>query len=67
MNLQSLGMIGTIFVFIIVLVGIWFSIVTATTIATFMNCTGWHWWIVAITIFGALGGCGGSIISIGKD
>ena len=67
MNLGDLGILG-IFVFIIlVIIGIWFGIVTATLIATAVKATGLNWWIVSITMFGALGGAGGSLISIGRE
>lgn len=68
MNLwEGMGIFGILFVIVFLIVGIWFGIVTATMIATAVGATGFNWWIVAITIFGALGGCGGSLITIGKN
>lgn len=67
MSFEKIGFLGIFVIGLFILVGIWFGIVTATTIATFLGCTGLKWWIVSITIFGALGGCGGSIINISKD
>lgn len=61
------GVFGILLVICVVIIGIWFGIVTATIIATAVGATGLNWWIVAITIFGALGGCGGSLITIGKN
>ena len=68
MNLwEGMGIFGILFIIVFLIVGIWFGIVTATIIATAVGATGLDWWIVAITIFGALGGCGGSLITIGKN
>lgn len=64
---DGIGIIGILLVICLVIVGIWFGIVTATIIATAVGATGLDWWIVAITMFGALGGCGGSLIKIGRD
>lgn len=64
---DELGLIGGFFIGVFVIIGIWFGIVTATIIATAVGATGWQWWIVAITIFGALGGCGGSLIKISRS
>ena len=64
---EELGFIGMFLIGILVIVGIWFGIVTATIIATAVGAIGWQWWIVAITIFGALGGCGGSLIKISRS
>ena len=64
---SGLGIFGILLVIILVIVGIWFGIVTATLIATAIGATGWDWWIAAITIFSALGGCGGSLIKINRD
>lgn len=65
--LDSLGIFGIIVAIVLVIIGIWFGIVTSIYIANAVHAIGWDWWIVVITIFGALGGCGGSLISIGKD
>ena len=51
----------------LIVIGVWFGIVTATLIATAIGATGWNWWIAAITIFSALGGCGGGLIKISRD
>ena len=68
MNLwNGLGILGILLVVVLIVIGVWFGIVTATLIATAIGATGWNWWIVAITIFSALGGCGGSLIKIGRD
>lgn len=64
---NGLGIFSILLVIVLIVLGVWFGIVTATIIATAVGATGWNWWIVAITIFGALGGCGGSLITIGKD
>lgn len=64
---NGLGILGILLVVVLIVIGVWFGIVTATIIATAVGATGWNWWIVAITIFSALGGAGGSLISIGKD
>ena len=64
---DGLGIFGILLTIVLAIIGIWFGIVTSTIIATSVGATGWDWWIVAITIFGALGGCGGSLISIGKN
>ena len=67
MSLNGLGLLGIIFIIVLIFVGIWFGIVTATLIATSLGATGWDWWIVSITIFSALGGGCGSLINIGRD
>ena len=67
MNLGDLGILGILVFIILVIIGIWFGIVTATLIATAVKATGLNWWIVSITMFGALGGAGGSLISIGRE
>lgn len=64
---NGLGIFSILLLVILIVIGIWFGIVTATIIATAVGATGLDWWIVAITIFGALGGCGGSLITIGKN
>ena len=64
---NGLGIFSILLVIVLIVLGVWFGIVTATSIATAVGATGWNWWIVAITIFGALGGCGGSLITIGKN
>lgn len=67
MNLGDLGILGILVFIILAIISIWFGIVTATLIATAIGATGLNWWIVTITILGALcGGCG-SLISIGRD
>lgn len=63
----GLGIFGIIIAIILVIIGIWFGIVTATAIATAVGVTGWDWWIVAITIFSALGGGVGSLIRVNND
>lgn len=59
---------GLLLVIIIILVtiGIIFGAITSVAIANHLGLTGWSWWIVAITIFSALGGAGSSFISIGR-
>lgn len=47
------------------LIGTIFGIITSVAITNFLGVTGLTWWVVAITIFGALGGAGSSLISIG--
>jgi hypothetical protein len=64
---NGIGIFGILLIILLIVIGIWFGIVTATLIATAVGATGLNWWIVAITIFGALGGCGGSLITIGRD
>lgn len=68
MNLwESTGILGILLIVILVIIGICFGIVTATIIATALGATGLNWWIVSITMFGALGGCGGSLVRINRD
>lgn len=67
MSINGLGATGIVLTLFLILIGIWFGIVTATTIATAIKATGFDWWIVTITMFGALGGCGGSLIKIGRN
>lgn len=64
---NGLGILGILLVVVLIVIGIWFGIVTATLIATAIGATGWNWWIAAITIFSALGGCSGSLIKISGD
>ena len=64
---NGLGILGILLAVVLTVVGVWFGIVTATLIATAIGATGWNWWIVAITIFSALGGCCGSSIKISGD
>ena len=64
---SGIGILGIILVIILVIICIWFGIITATMIATAIGATGWKWWVVSLTIFSALGGSGGSLIRIGKD
>lgn len=64
---NGLGILGILLVVVLIVIGVWFGIVTATLIATAIGATGWNWWIAAITIFSALGGCGGSLIKISRD
>lgn len=64
---ESLGILGVVCSIVLIVVGIWFAIITSTIITNHLGVTGWDWWIVAITIFGALGGCGGSLINIKRD
>ena len=64
---NGLGVLGILLVVVLIVIGIWFGIVTATLIATAIGATGWNWWIATITIFSALGGCSGSIIKISRD
>lgn len=63
----SLGIFGIFIAIILAIIGIWFGIVTATSIATAVGVTGLDWWIVAITIFSALGGGVGSLVRVNKD
>lgn len=49
-----------------VIVGTIFGIITSVAITNHLGLTGLSWWIVTITIFGALGGAGSSLISIGQ-
>ena len=63
----SLGIFGILIAIILAIIGIWFGIITATAIATAVGVTGLDWWIVAITIFGALGGGVGSLVRVNKD
>ena len=64
---NGLGILGILLAVVLIVIGVWFGIVTATLIATAIGATGWNWWIVAITIFSALGGCGGILIKISRD
>ena len=65
---NGLGILGILLVVVLIVISVWFGIVTATLIATAIGATGWNWWIVAITLFCSLGGtAGGSFIRIGKD
>ena len=64
---DELGIIAIFFIGILIIIGIWFGIVTATTIATVIGATGLKWWIISITIFSALGGGCGSLIKISRD
>lgn len=63
---NGLGILGILLAVVLVVVGVWFGIITATLIATAIGATGWNWWIVAITIFSALGCCG-SLIKVSRD
>ena len=67
MNIGELGILGIIIAIILVIIGIWFGIITASYIATAVGAVGVDWWIVAVTIFSALGGCSSSFIKIGGD
>ena len=69
MNIWSgLGIFSILLIVVLVIISLWFSVVTATLIATAIGATGWNWWIVSITIFCALGGMtGGSLINIKRD
>lgn len=64
---NGLGILGILLVVVLIVICVWFGIVTATLIATAIGATGWNWWIAAITIFSALGGCSGSVIKISRD
>lgn len=64
---NGLGILGILLAVVLIVIGVWFGIITATLIATAIGATGWNWWIVAITIFSALGGCCGSSITISRD
>lgn len=64
---NGLGILGILLVVVLIVVCVWFGIVTATLIATAIGATGWNWWIVAITIFSTLGGCSGGLIKISRD
>ena len=48
------------------IIGTIFGITTSVAITNHLGLTGLNWWVVAITLFGALGGAGSSLISIGK-
>lgn len=63
----SLGIFGIFIAIILAIIGIWFGIVTATSIATAVGVTGLDWWIVSLTIFSALGGGVGSLVKVNKD
>ena len=65
MKNMEYGLITIVLAIIFALIGIWFGIVTTIAIVNVLGVTGLTWWICAITIFGALGGIGGSIINIG--
>lgn len=65
---NGLGIFGILLLIVLIVISVWFCIVTATLIATALGAVGLNWWIVAITFFCALGGTtGGSLIRIGKD
>lgn len=64
---NGLGILGILLVVVLIVVCVWFGIVTATLIATAIGATGWNWWIVAITIFSTFGGCSGGLIKISRD
>lgn len=51
-----------IFGIIIAIIGCIFGAITASYIATAVGATGLDWWIVGLTVFGAIGGMGGSLI-----
>lgn len=63
----SLGIFGIFIAIVLAIIGIWFGIVTATSIATAVGVTGLDWWIVSLTIFSALGGGVGSLVRVNKD
>ena len=63
----SLGIFGIFIAIVLAIIGIWFGIVTATSIATAVGVTGLDWWIVTLTIFSALGGGVGSLVRVNKD
>ena len=63
----GLGIIGVLCVVLFIAVGIYFALITTIYITNALGPVGWDWWIVAITIFGTLGHCGGSLISLGRD
>ena len=62
----SLGIFGIFIAIVLAIIGIWFGIVTATSIATAVGVTGLDWWIVSLTIFSALGGGVGSLVRVNK-
>lgn len=65
---NGLGVLGVILLIALVVISIWFCIVTATFIATALGAVGWNWWIIAITLFSSLGGTtGGALINIGRS
>ena len=62
---NGLGIFG---ILLLIVISVWFCVVTATLIATALGAAGLKWWIVAITLFCSLGGTtGGALIRIGKD
>lgn len=63
----SLGIFGIFIAIVLAIIGIWFGIVTATSIATAVGVTGLDWWIVSLTIFSAFGGGVGSLVRVNKD
>ena len=63
----SLGIFGIFIAIVLAIIGIWFGIVTATSIATAVGVTGLDCWIVSLTIFSALGGGVGSLVRVNKD
>ena len=58
------GITTICFTVILAIIGLYFAMVTASVIATALGVAGWDWWIVFITMLGALGGCGGALINI---
>lgn len=57
----------SLFIVVLIAVGFWFAVVTASIITNALGVVGLNWWIVFITLLGALGGCGGSLINIRRD
>ena len=60
------GGLFLVIIIVFVVIGTIFGVTTSVAITNHLGLTGWNWWIVAITIFGALGGAGSSLISIGR-
>ena len=42
---NGLGILGILLVVVLIVIGVWFGIVTATLIATAIGATGWTWWL----------------------
>ena len=60
------GPVVVAIIVLFVIIGTIFGVITSVAITNHLGLTGLNWWIVAITIFGALGGAGSSLISIGQ-
>lgn len=65
---NGLRIFGILLLIVLIVISVWFCVVTSTLIATTLGASGLKWWIVAITLFCSLGGTtGGALIRIGKD